>query len=84
MSRVIKDKTVTERKLMGITCDVCGKSCRDDQDMNYEYISFAGSWGYCSRKDTENWSCDLCEPCADKVKGFIESIGGKVKITYYM
>ena len=24
------------------------------------------------------WSCDICENCADKVKQFIESIGGKI------
>ena len=82
--RHIKNKRVTEPKLVDITCDICGKSCRDSADMNYECVSFAGSWGYMSHKDTENWSCDICEPCADKTKAFIESIGGKVEVTYYM
>lgn len=80
----IKNKRVTEPKLVDITCDVCGESCRDKADMNYECISLAGSWGYCSGRDTETWHCDICELCADKVKAFIESIGGKVEITYNM
>jgi len=82
--RHIKNKKVTEPKLVDITCDVCGKSCRDKMDMNYEMISLQGSWGYCSRKDGLNWLCDLCEDCADKVKQFIESIGGKIVETTYI
>ena len=74
----IKDKRVTEPKLVDITCDICGHSCRDNMDMNYEMVSLQGSWGYCSNKDGTTWDCDICETCADRVRQFIESIGGKV------
>ena len=80
----IRNKRVTEPKLIDITCDICGKSCRDKMDMNYEMVSLAGSWGYCSQKDGQSWLCDMCEGCADRVKQFIESIGGKVSVTQYM
>ena len=53
-------------------------------DMNYEMAYLQARWGYCSRKDETKWCCDICEDCADKVKQFIESIGGKVVETSYM
>lgn len=82
--RHIKNKRVTEPKLIDITCDICGKSCRDEMDMNYEMICLQGDWGYCSQKDGTSWLCDICEDCADKIEQFIESIGGKVIKTRYI
>lgn len=80
----LKNKRVTELKLVDITCDICGKSCRDKMDMNYEMVSLSGSWGYCSHKDGTAWNCDICEGCADKIKQFIESIGGSVIESSYI
>ncbi len=79
--RVVKNKRVTESKLVDITCDICGKSCRGSMDMGYEMVSLQGHWGYDSRKDLTSWNCDICEDCADKVQEFIESLGGKIAIT---
>jgi len=78
-----KEQTYTA-KLEDITCDVCGKSCRDKMDMNFELVILRGSWGYGSRKDGTSWECEICEDCADKIRQFIESIGGKVIITNYI
>ena len=82
--RHIKNKRVIEPKLIDITCDICGKSCRDEMDMNYEMISLQGSWGYSSRRDGTTWLCDMCEGCAEKVEQFIKSIGGKIIKTGYI
>ena len=82
--RQIKNKRITEPKLVDITCDICGKSCRDSADMNYEMACLRGHWGYMSRKDGTRWCCDICEDCADKVKQYIESIGGKIIETSYI
>jgi len=56
----------------------------DKYDMNYEMLCLQGTWGYGSRKDGAIWNCDICEDCADKVKQFIESIGGKIAETSYI
>ena len=67
-----------------VLCDICGKSCRDGYDMNYEFSTLSASWGYGSHKDSERWYGEFCESCSDKIKEFIESLGGKLEITYYM
>jgi|GEM_PF-2187470 len=80
----LENKTVIEVKLTDITCDICSKSCRDKMDMNYEMMRINASWGYCSHKDGTTWECDICEDCADMVKQFIESIGGKIIESSYI
>lgn len=60
-----------------ILCDKCGKSCRDDEDMNFEYASVKATWGYCSKKDLTEHEAQICEPCYD-------SLGLKPKVTRYM
>lgn len=64
-----------------IVCDCCGKSCRDKANINYEYATFHAGWGFASANDLDEWESHLCEVCALKVKTFIESQGGKVRIT---
>lgn len=64
-----------------IVCDCCGKSCQDKEGFNYEYATFHARWGYDSAHDLDDWESHLCEECALKVKAFIESMGGKVRIT---
>ena len=64
-----------------IVCDCCGNSCRDTADMNYEYAIFHADWGYGSSNDLSEWESHLCEACALKVKKFIESLGGKVRVS---
>lgn len=59
-----------------VLCDMCGKSCRDDMDMNYEGSHLSASWGYCSRKDDTFWDYDFCEDCSDKIMEFIEKCKG--------
>lgn len=82
--RKIRKITKEIEEVEDIICDICGKSCRDKYDMNYEYSTLSASWGYGSHKDTEQWQGDFCENCSDKIKEFIESLGGKLETTYYM
>lgn len=70
------------KQTVDIICDICNQSCKDDIG-NFEYATLEGDWGYSSSKDLEQHSCYMCENCYDKVKSFIESIGGKVKIKNY-
>jgi hypothetical protein len=67
--------------VVDVVCDICGLTCK--KKYNYEKATFGADWGYDSGKDTERWRCDLCEGCADKVKAFIESIGGEVHVKEY-
>ena len=63
-----------------VLCDCCGNSCKVNSTppLICEYATFQAYWGYFSKKDGTQWDCDLCETCADKVKQFIESIGGGI------
>jgi hypothetical protein len=56
-------------------------SCK--KGYNYERAQLRADWGYDSKKDGVRWECDLCEDCADKVKAFIESIGGTIRESGY-
>jgi len=72
----------------GLICDICGKSCikKDTGPLGdglIEVAYFGATWGYASRKDGMIWECDLCEDCADKIKEYIASLGGKIQETYY-
>lgn len=60
-----------------IVCDKCGKSCRDDMDMNFEFATLTACWGYASKKDLYQDEAQICEPCYD-------SLGLKPRRTTYM
>ena len=64
-----------------ITCDVCGQSCLRDPKYteSYEYGTLKAEWGYLSERDMTREECHICEFCFNKVRAFIESLGGKVR-----
>ena len=66
-----------------IICDVCGKSCLDKEVLNFERAILHADWGYGSNKDGTIWNCDVCESCADKIRTYIESIGGAIQVSYH-
>lgn len=74
----IKEKEV--EVVVGIVCDVCKKVYLNDTGA---LISLSGWWGYYSNKDGDHWECDICSDCADKLKVYIESLGGEIRITGY-
>jgi hypothetical protein len=65
---MLKFKTVTKtvEELEDVICNICGKPCIDSCDMNYEYVTVAGSFGYCSGHDTEEVRAHICVACYDK------------------
>ena len=63
---------------------MCGRSCLDRGKINFELSRLTANWGFYSNKDTEQWECDICENCSDKIKEYIESLGGEIKVTSYM
>jgi hypothetical protein len=77
---VKKEIRVKRLEQVDILCDVCGKSCKSKTcPADYEYANLWAQWGYDSRKDGENHSCDLCEDCYDEVILYIEKkLGGKI------
>ena len=77
--RKYKQKELLSQVLEDIVCDICGKSCKGGSDL-YEFSKFEATWGYGSHKDTEQWGGEFCEECSDKIKGFIESLGGKLRV----
>jgi hypothetical protein len=72
-----KYKSVPKDVLSEIICDVCGAKCEDcsqDDPLMAEYATLEAMWGYCSTKDGDRFTCDMCEKCFDKVVSFVESI----------
>ena len=82
MSSVVEDREITrtEGVLIDMTCDMCGISLAS-LDLDYNLANFNAYWQYGSKYDGESWDCDLCESCAEKVKAFIESTGGRVIVS---
>lgn len=75
-----KYKKVLKDELDNIICDICGKGCRtacseiaSDSSM-VEYATLEAIWGYCSGKDGERYTCEMCEDCFGKVSDFIDSL----------
>lgn len=62
-----------------VKCDICNEIV--EQPFNDRTIYLYASFGYTSNHDTEIHECDMCENCYDKVKDFIEQLGGKIKVT---
>jgi hypothetical protein len=73
----IKARGHWEVKWIGTCCDMCNDDCK------YEYATLIGTWGYYSNKDGESHKLIICEKCYDKVKSFIESVGGKIRVKEY-
>jgi len=79
-------KIAPQEKLDDVICDICNRSTRvssDDAD-TCEYAELKADWGFRSKKEGEHHEVHLCEGCYDKVKEFIESVGGKVRIEDYL
>jgi hypothetical protein len=69
--------------LADVECDVCGASCMSECSMDdpamAEYATLEGIWGYCSRRDGERYTCDMCEACFERVSVFINSLKASPK-----
>jgi len=73
-----KYKKVLKDEVDDVICDVCGDSCRKDcshmLNDHGEYATLEAIWGYCSRRDGDDYKCDMCENCFEKVLAFIDSL----------
>jgi hypothetical protein len=73
-----KYRKVLKDEVEDIVCDICGKSCLTDCSMGdpamSEYATLEGIWGYCSAKDGERYTCEMCEDCFGRVSDFIDSM----------
>lgn len=72
-----KYKVEPREVLSDVTCDVCGASCMQKgcfDPLMADFATLEASWGYCSGKDGEQYRCDICEKCFDKILAYIDSI----------
>lgn len=73
-----KYKTVTKetKELKKITCDRCGVTSSENDEMPAgmsPYIETIGiHWGYGSKYDNDYWEWDLCEKCIEETLGQIK------------
>ena len=61
-----KKKMVEQEYQSDVICDICGKSCKDGIDMNFEFMTLSADWGYASGFDTESWRAEVCIKCVVK------------------
>jgi len=60
-------ETTEVERLVDVKCNICGLSCRDEMDMNYECIDFGANWGFASHgKDGRIERGHICEKCYDE------------------
>jgi tRNA U54 and U55 pseudouridine synthase Pus10 len=81
------EQEVTEKKVVGHICDICKESCVvkvcTDGTTNDICATLHAHWPYGSKYDTTEHICHMCESCYDKIKEFIESLGGEVAVYEY-
>lgn len=75
--RRINPRSSSTRDWKDVICDKCGNSCRDSENMNFEFAEITAHWGYMSKKDCEKHTAQVCEKCYDV-------LGIKPEIAYYM
>lgn len=68
-------------KVVDVICDRCGKTCKDEINLNFEFAEVKAMWGYGSNKDLERHKIHLCEPCYDET---LKTMGIKPQISHYM
>lgn len=68
----------TVRDARKILCDICLSNCTPEGYCDSEYAVLFAAWGYDSKRDCSTTECHMCEKCYEKVKAFIESLGGEV------
>lgn len=76
-------RTIEKEEVYGYECDVCGNLCCNNEHQAYEWATLRGHWGYFSNKDQEDHECHMCESCYDKVREFIEGLGGRIRVRHY-
>ena len=51
-----------------VFCNICGNEITFDGGIStHDYIHVDKTWGYCSDKDNQVHSFDICEPCYDNL-----------------
>lgn len=58
-----------------VSCDVCGKNCKDGLE-NIESALLTAYWGFTSKKDGQNYEIDICEECFDKTLEYLSKLKG--------
>lgn len=56
---------VYKKIISDIVCNICGLTCKDKHNMNYEFVAIDVTWGYGSSKDMVREVAHICERCYD-------------------
>jgi len=56
-----KTKKQPVEEVVNIICDICEKSCKIDDHL--EYMRLQANWGYYSKNDLTKWTAQVCEKC---------------------
>lgn len=54
-----------KKEISDVLCNICGLTCKDKHNMNYECITIDVTWGYGSSKDMVHEVAHICENCYD-------------------
>lgn len=65
--KTYKNELVSEKKVLEIICNCCGKEITKDKfGYTSDYLSIEKRWGYNSSYDNEIHRFDICEECYKK------------------
>jgi hypothetical protein len=71
--RIVEKQTREVDVLVDVTCDICGKPCRDEHGNEPNFATLSATWGWGSHKDGEEWEAHICEKCCDALP-FLDKI----------
>lgn len=81
--KVLETRQVEQEVVIDVVCDMCKKSCLVSMGgiKTPEYSWLTAEWGYESdHKDGLRWEAQFCDACSEKLKKWVESQGGEIKV----
>jgi len=62
--KVFSERTVIQKELVDVRCNMCGCDiCKDASGYLEDHVSLSKDWGYLSPFDGESHAIDLCVDC---------------------
>lgn len=79
----ISERLVPTRVITKVTCDLCGKDCREAEfEVNRVEVEHSYGEAYPDGGTTTKVEFDLCGACfTEKLRPFLESLGARPRVT---